>query len=107
MKATFLTLLLISGALAGSDPAPFPVSNSSGAAPARILSETLDDRIDEMKRRLSITGRERGPFGLYQNPERTPVVTRAAKEVPKTAFRDFIKDIRNAILIETFNLLKI
>ena len=98
MKATFLTLLLISGALAGSDPAPFPVSNSSGAAPARFLSETLDDRIAEMKRRLSITGRERGPFGLYQNPERTPVVTRAAKEVAKTSFRDFIKDIRISLI---------
>lgn len=98
MKTTFLILLLSSAAVVGNEPAPVSVLHPEGAAPARFLSDTVDERIAEMKRRLAIAGRERGPFGLYQTPGKTPVVSRSSKEIPKTSFRDFIKDIRISLI---------
>ena len=98
MKATFLTLLLSSTVAVASEPTPVSAPHGEGPAPARFLSVAVDERIAEMKRRLAIAERERGPFGLYQNPGKTPVVSRSSKEIPKTTFRDFIKDIRISLI---------
>lgn len=98
MRRTSITFFLSCAVVVAGEPVSRSGDNSSGTAPARFLSETLEDRIIEMRRRLFITGRERGPFGLYQNPEKTPVVTRSFREVPKTSFRDFIKDIQISLI---------
>ena len=98
MKTTFLILLLLSAVAVASEPASGANSYSTSATPARFLSDTVDDRIAELKRRLSIAGRERGPFGLYQNPGKAPVISRSSREIPKTSFRDFIKDIKISLI---------
>ena len=98
MKATLLTLFLAVSLLAAKEPVAVASSSGSGSIPARFLAQDLDDRIASMKKRLSIVGSERGPFGLYQNPGRTPVISHVAKEVRKTSFSEFINGIQISVI---------
>ena len=98
MKTTLLMILLCAAAAAAGEPSSGSNSRPEMVTPARFLADTADDRIAELKRRLSIAGRERGPFGLYQNPGKAPVISRSSREIPKTSFRDFIKDIRISLI---------
>ena len=98
MKATLLTLLLAISLLAAKEPAALVSSTGSGSIPARFLAEGLDDRIASMKKRLSIASSERGPFGLYQSPGRTPVISHVAKEARKTPFSEFINGIQISVI---------
>ncbi len=96
MKTLLITILLGSCLLVAEEPVA--VSTAPGPAPARFLAEDLNGRIAAMRERLSIASRERGPFGLYQNPARTPVISHVAKEVRKTPFSAFINDIRISVI---------
>ena len=98
MKTTLLMILLCAAAAGAGEPSSGSNSRPEIVTPARFLADTADDRIAELKRRLSIAGRERGPFGLYQNPGKAPVISRSSREIPKTSFRDFIKDIRISLI---------
>ena len=91
-------ILLCAAAAGAGEPSSGSNSRPEIVTPARFLADTADDRIAELKRRLSIAGRERGPFGLYQNPGKAPVISRSSREIPKTSFRDFIKDIRISLI---------
>tara|TARA_B100000963_G_scaffold111455_1_gene97046 strand:- start:5682 stop:6269 length:588 start_codon:yes stop_codon:yes gene_type:complete len=98
MKTTLLMILLCAAVAGAGEPSSGSNSRPEIVTPARFLADTADDRIAELKRRLSIAGRERGPFGLYQNPGKAPVISRSSREIPKTSFRDFIKDIRISLI---------
>ena len=96
MKIALITLYTGSFLLVAEESVS--VSTVPGPAPARFLSEDLDDRNAAMRKSLSIASRERGPFGLYQNPARTPVISQVAKEIRKTPFSAFINDIRISVI---------
>ena len=98
MKATFLILPLTISLLAAKEPGAVVSPGESGSSPARFLAEDLQDRIASMKKRLSIASSERGPFGLYQNPGRTPVISHVAKETRKTPFSEFINGIQISVI---------
>ncbi len=99
MKATLLTLLPAISLLAAKEPAAVaPSSGPASVPPARFLAEDLHDRIASMKKRLSIAGSERGPFGLYQNPGRVPVINHVAEEARKTPFSEFINGIQITVI---------
>ena len=86
MKTILLVLPLATSLLVAGEPVPVVSSAVPGGTPARFLAEDLDVRIARLRKRLSIISRERGPFGLYQNPAKTPVINHAVKEVSKTPF---------------------
>ncbi|MBJ07132.1 MAG: hypothetical protein CMO40_08485 [Verrucomicrobiaceae bacterium] len=98
MKAISLMLFFATALVRAENPAAPPSSPGSGAAPARFLSKGLDERILALRQRLAITSRERGPFGLYQNPGRVPVINHAVPEVRKTPFIEFIKGIEITVI---------
>ncbi len=98
MKATFLILSLTISLLAAKEPDAAASPAESVSSPARFLAGDLQDRIANMKKRLSIASSERGPFGLYQNPGRTPVISHVAKETRKTPFSEFINGIKISVI---------
>ena len=98
MKTILLVLPLATSLLVAGEPVPVVSSAVPGGTPARFLAEDLDVRIARMRKRLSIISRERGPFGLYQNPAKTPVINHAVKEVSKTPFIEFINGIQISVI---------
>ena len=94
MKVILLILPLATSLLAAGEPVPVVSSAVPGGTPARFLSADLDDRIARMRKRLSIISRERGPFGLYQNPADNHV----AKKISKTPFIEFINGIQISVI---------
>lgn len=98
MKAIPTTLLLLSSALGFSAEAPATNAAAPAQTPARFL-EDVDDRIAKMRGRLAIANRERGPFGLYQVPGKTPVISNAFEQrVRKTPFNEFINEIQISVV---------
>ncbi|MDP7654701.1 MAG: hypothetical protein QF706_01450 [Roseibacillus sp.] len=98
MKTILLVLPLATSLLVAGEPVPVVSSAVPGGTPARFLAEDLDVRIARLRKRLSIISRERGPFGLYQNPAKTPVINHAVKEVSKTPFIEFINGIQISVI---------
>ena len=98
MKVILLTLLLGAALVSAEEDAPADVSGAPDPAPARFLAEGLDDRILALRKRLAITSRERGPFGLFQNPGRVEVVSPVVAEVRKTPFDEFINGIQITVI---------
>jgi len=98
MKAILLVLPLATSLVAAGEPVPVVSSSLPVGTPSRFFAEDLDDRIARMRKRLSIISRERGPFGLYQNPAKTPVINHVAKKISKTPFIDFINGIQISVI---------
>ena len=98
MKAILPILLLGATLVSAEKPVTTSSSRMTDAAPARFLAVELDERVLELRKRLAITTRERGPFGLYQNPGRVPVISHVVAEVRKTPFDEFIKGIEITVI---------
>lgn len=105
MKVLAITLLFTASAvLASETPPPEPTAPEAGTkslshTPARFLAEDLDTRLQDLQQRLAISKRERGPFGLYQVPGKTPVITSPIERaVRKTPFDEFINLIQISVI---------
>lgn len=73
MKVLFTMLLLAPiVALAEENAAPSPASPAesgvdAGIAPSRMVGPSLSDHVADLRDKLAINGRKRGPFGLHQD----------------------------------------
>lgn len=108
MKTILITLVLSSSicmaapaASPAEGPGAGPVASPKEAdvQPSRFLADGADDRILKMRQRLAINKRERGPFGLYQVPGKTPIFSGPMpKKSRKTPFNEFINQIEISVI---------
>lgn len=101
MNAYLIPTLLTTAVLAAAESAPAPESPEPDLqAPAtRFLADDLDGHLVTLKRRLAINKQERGPFGLFQVPGKTPIVeNRINKMIKKTPFTDYIDQVELSVV---------
>ena len=70
----------------------------SGETPTRFLDGDVNDRVEELRKRLMIMKRDRGPFGLYQIPGKEPVVAAPITSRVQTPFSDYINRIQISVV---------
>ncbi len=109
MKALTITMLLAAPVLmaAGSPKASSPAAGPGAVAAktgnkvvaSRFITGEVAAHIADLKRRLAINRQELGPFGLYQVPGKTPIVSGPLrKKLQKTPFSDYINQIQISVI---------
>lgn len=103
MKTTSISILVTSLIWVAATNASLAQEASAEArvSPTRFLAQGsgVEERIKSLKQQLAINKRERGPFGLYQNPSKTPVYSGPMKEkLRKTPFHEFINEIQISVI---------
>ena len=104
MKTLIPTLLMASLALASAQDAPAPApaaakakakaeTSAAQVKPSRYLITSHDEFLAAMKKRLAISAKKRGPFGLYQVPGTAPAISTVRKRTTQkaTPFADIVR----------------
>ncbi|NNC88138.1 MAG: hypothetical protein HKN82_06720 [Akkermansiaceae bacterium] len=83
---------------APAEPGAPATAAPTGPTPSRLVGEHVESYVAQLRARMAINGRDRGPFGLFQDLSNSkqgllPVTTRKIERKPQTPFADVVKSI--------------